>query len=283
MRAFPANYSIQRPAHLEEAMALLSEDPVRTRPIAGGTDLMVLYNAGKLPPARLVDISRLPELRGIEANREEVTLGALTTYRQVQRHAVLMAEFPNLTAAAFWTGAAAIQSRGTLGGNAANASPAADSPPALLAYDAALELVGPEGRRRIPYREFHLGYKQTALGRGELIARIVLPRVAEPRFHFYRKVGTRGAQAISKVCLAACAARDGSVRLGWGAVAPTPAASPEASAAWTQGGQALLEGLRRDIAPIDDVRSNRLYRQQVAENLLLQCHAEWQAWRSANA
>src|SRR5439155_19084119 len=124
----------------------------------GGTDLMVLFEAGKLWHKRFVSIWGLPELRGIVATRDHLTLGALTTYTEVQRHPALRREFPLLAQAASETGGIATQNRGTLGGNIVNASPAADSPPALLVYDAELELISARGARWVPYSGFHTGY-----------------------------------------------------------------------------------------------------------------------------
>src|SRR5207237_8441727 len=141
----------------------------------------------------------LKQLRGIEVTDDQVILGALTTYTEVQNHEILRAEFPMLCEAAIETGGIAIQNRGTLGGNIINASPAADSPPALLAYDAELELVSKDGDRRIPYFKFHSGYKQMDMRPNELLRAIRLPRATNQLTHYYRKVGTRKAQAISNV------------------------------------------------------------------------------------
>src|SRR5262249_16812439 len=147
-------------------------------------------------------IWNLKELRGIEVTEDQVALGALTTYTEVQEHPIMQKEFPMLCQAAKETGGIAIQNRGTLGGNIVNASPAADSPPPLLAYDAELELISKSGARRIPYSKFHRGYKQMDINPDELLRAIHLPRAQAERFHYYRKVGTRKAQAISKVCFA---------------------------------------------------------------------------------
>src|SRR5207237_10832664 len=187
------------------ALEALSQDDEAWKPFAGGTDLMVLLEAGKLPHKSYVNIWNLKELRGIEVSDDHVTLRALTTYTEVQAHSVLREEFPMLCQAAKETGGIAIQNRGTIGGNIANASPAADSPPALLAYDAELELLSRSGTRRIPYAEFHRGYKQMDLRADELVTAIHLPRGPQTRVHYYRKVGTRRAQAISKVCFAGVA------------------------------------------------------------------------------
>jgi CO/xanthine dehydrogenase FAD-binding subunit len=191
---------------------------------------MVTLAAGTLPAGRYVDIWPLDELRGITVTDQAVELGALTTYTEIRQHAQLMTEFPLLGLAAKETGAIAIQNRGTIGGNIANASPAADTPPALLAYDAELELTSLSGVRTVAYSQFHSGYKQMDRRPGELITKVRLrrpPSDAPGRtVHYYRKVGTRAAQAISKVCLAAFARIDGArllnIRLGLGSVAPIP-------------------------------------------------------------
>src|SRR5271157_1216833 len=174
----------------------MASEPNTWRPFAGGTDLMVLLEAGKLPHTRYLSIWHLPELRGIQVTPENITLGATTTYTQVRRHNLLATEFPLLGSAAAETGGIATQNRGTLGGNIANASPAADSPPALLVYEAQLELVSAGGVRHVPYTRFHTGYKQMDLRSDELIRAIRIPRMASGWKQHYRKVGTRRAQAI---------------------------------------------------------------------------------------
>lgn len=278
MRAFIPDYQLTTPASLADALALLANEPGVWKPFAGGTDLMVLLEAGKLPHRNYINIWQLDELRGIDANNMHVTLGALTTYTEVQEHPVLRSEFPMLCQAASETGGLAIQNRGTLGGNVINASPAADSPPALLAYNAEIELVSSAGSRWVPYHGFHTGYKQMQLGANELLARIRLPREAVGVMHYYRKVGTRKAQAISKVCLAATGrVRDGqidSVRIAVGSVAPIVVRcvqtedalrgrAPDANAV-----ASACDTLSREISPIDDIRSTADYRLQVAKNLL---------------
>ncbi len=255
------------------------------RPFAGGTDLMVLLSSGKLqaqPARRFVDLLAVDELRGIEVRPEAIVLGALATYTDVRRHPVASAELSMLAQAARETGGIAIQNRGTLGGNVANASPAADSPPALLAYGAELELVSIRGTRRVPYAAFHTGYKQTAAAADELIARIHVPRVlpggALVRVEYYRKVGPRRAQAISKVCLAACAERGTggpgprptAVRVAFGGIAAVPLRVPSVEQAILAGEppELVLRALDAAIAPIDDVRSSSRYRRRVAANLV---------------
>lgn len=279
MRAYLPEYELRVPQDLDEALALLAREPGAWKPFAGGTDLMVLFEAGKLAHRKFVSIWHLGGLRGIEVSEDVVTLGALTTYAEVQESAVLREEFPMLCQAASETGGLAIQNRGTLGGNIANASPAGDSPPALLAYDAELELVSAGGTRRIPYSQFHTGYKQMSLRADELIARIRLPRAASAGARqYYRKVGTRRAQAISKVCFAGLAKLDQSVvreiRLALGSVAPVPLRCTKTEAVLQDQklDASLIEAARaelsEEIAPIDDIRSTSDYRLRVAVNLL---------------
>src|ERR1051325_4987433 len=226
MRAFVPSYQLVSPPNLSEALDLLAHGESAWKPFAGGTDLMVLLEAGKLPHKNYVNIWNLKELRGIEVTEERVTLGALTTYTEIQNHSILKQEFPMLCQAAKETGGIAIQNRGTLGGNIVNASPAADSPPALLAYDAELELISKEGSKKIPSSKFHPGNKQMDIRQGELLRSIHLPRSHEPLTHYYRKVGTRKAQAISKVCVAALGKIEketvAHIRLALGSVATIP-------------------------------------------------------------
>src|SRR5262245_32255214 len=269
MRGYIPNYQLVTPNSLGEVLSLLATEPRKWKPFAGGTDLMVLLEAGKLSHRDYVNLLPLQELRQIEVDKTHVTLGALTTYTDVQRHSVLADEFPMLCQAASETGGLAIQNRGTLGGNIMNASPAADSPPALLAYDADLELSSTEGTRWIPYSSFHTGYKQMAIRDDELLTRIRLPRSSMPFFHYYRKVGTRKAQAISKVCFAAVLRLDGqqieNVRIAVGSVAPIPLRCRDTEV--VLGGQILKDELVRiaqqkfvvEITPIDDIRSTKHY------------------------
>lgn len=278
MRAFVPNYELTTPSSLAEALALLNREPGAWKPFAGGTDLMVLLEAGKLPHRNYVNIWGLKELHGIEVTDSHITLGALTTYTDVQSNSILQSEFPMLCQAASETGGLAIQNRGTLGGNIVNASPAADSPPALLAYDAEIELVSTSSSRWLPYRGFHTGYKQMLIAPNELLARIRLPRNTRNATHYYRKVGTRKAQAISKVCLAALAKLEhdqiSDVRIAFGSVAPIVVRCVETEN--TLRGQKPDTGtinsacatLAKEISPIDDIRSTADYRLQVAKNLL---------------
>src|ERR1700732_3780309 len=174
MRSNPCDYEMVAPGNLQATVALLASEPGSWLPIAGGTDVMVQYAAGKLPARKLVSIWNLPELRRIEVFPDEIRIGAGCTYTDLREHELVQREFTLLACAAAWTGGIANQNRGTLGGNIVNASPAADSLPALLAYEAELILVSVRGERRVPYRNFHIGYKKMELASDELIRTICL-------------------------------------------------------------------------------------------------------------
>jgi len=278
VRAYLPAYELREAATLEEALSLLASEPGAWRAFAGGTDLMVLLESGVLARGRYLGIWHLRELQGVSATENEVSIGALATYSDVRRDPLLEREFPLLGCAARETGGIAIQNRGTIGGNIANASPAADTPPALLVYDAMLELRSVRGARRVPYSAFHRGYKQMDLAADELIARIVLPRGRSGWREDYRKVGTRRAQAIAKVCFAGAVLMTGGIvadiRLAYGSVAPIPLRCARTEAAVRgRGIDPLLiasaeRELIQEISPIDDIRSTAAYRRRVSANLL---------------
>jgi CO/xanthine dehydrogenase FAD-binding subunit len=267
---------IVTPRTLTEAYGFLAAGP--HRPIAGGTDVMVQIT-GELgqAPDRMIDLWRLNELRGIAADGRAVTLGALTTYTEIRQSAVCREHLPALVAAAATIGAAQIQNRGTLGGNAANASPAGDTLPILLATDAEIVVGGPRGERTIAAAEFWVAYRRTALEPDELVLRIRIPIGAGREVRF-RKIGTRRAQAISKVVMALAWQERGAswsdVRLALGSVADRPirartteavldGASPTSATA-----DRAAESLAAEIQPIDDVRSTADYRRAVAARVL---------------
>ncbi|MEM7558609.1 MAG: FAD binding domain-containing protein [Planctomycetota bacterium] len=186
-----------RPDSLASALAALAEhDAV---PIAGCTDLLVVDTATARTHASVVDVHRLPELRGIRVDGGALDVGAATTFTELRRDANVRAHAPALAAAAATVGGWQIQNRATLGGNIANASPAGDSLPVLLALGAELVLAGAAGERQIPYEEMHVGYRATALAPGELIVRVRLPLASDGMVQRFEKIGTRAAQAISKV------------------------------------------------------------------------------------
>jgi CO/xanthine dehydrogenase FAD-binding subunit len=282
MRANVTEYSLVAPPTLAEALSVLASDPGLT-PIAGGTELMVALAAGRLAQKHLLSINHLRELRFIDVSEDTIVIGAGATFTDIRRHQAIAEDLPLLTQAAGWTGSIANQNRGTLGGNIVNASPAADTPPALLAYGARLTLISAVGTRMMPYGMFHLGYKQTALAPDELVYSISVPRRWPGYRSYIRKVGTRNAQAISKVALAALARISSDrmledVRIGAASLRETPARCSATEQALI--GQTLTAAtlpilvtaaraaLATEAKPIDDIRSTARYRAAVAANLV---------------
>jgi CO/xanthine dehydrogenase FAD-binding subunit len=284
----PIEPPVASPRTLPDAYAALDEAPAK--PIAGGTDLMVALT-GELgePPARILDLWRLEELRGIVVEGDAVSIGALTTYTEIRRSAVCREHVPALVDAAATIGAAQIQNRGTIGGNVANASPAGDTLPVLLALDATMVCGSSRGERTVAADAFWPAYRETALAPDELLLRIRVPLAAGRETRF-RKVGTRRAQSISKVVLALGWLDAGpeqpwtDVRLALGSVAPTPIRA--------RATEAVLEGalptpatanlaaqtVAAEIHPIDDVRSTAEYRRLVAARVLHRLIREAGGW-----
>lgn len=264
-----------RPRDLAEAVATRAAHPDWIV-LAGGTDLMV--NANHRPaPAGILDLWRLPELRGVCEAGDAVVIGAGTTWYEIAQHPAIRARWAPLAQAAREIGALQIQARGTLGGNVGTSSPVGDSLPVLLALDAELELASVRGRRRVPYREFCTGYRKTRLAGDELIVSATLPAPSAGTRTAWRKVGTRRAQSISKVMGAAAIELDGGVvrsaRVALGAVADRPIRIPAIEAAViglapAAAAEAARAALRSAITPIDDVRSTARYRREVAENVV---------------
>ena len=284
----PVEPPVTSPRELADAYAILAEGP--TRPIAGGTDLMVALT-GELgePPDRILDLWGIEALRGIALDGDAVSLGALTTYTEIRRSAVCREHLPVLVEAAATIGAAQIQNRGTLGGNIANASPAGDTLPVLLAADTSFVLGSVRGERVVPAGEFWPAYRRTALAPDELLLRVRIPLRPGRELRF-RKVGTRRAQSISKVVVALGwrdgdpAARWTDVRLALGSVAATPirAARTEAvlegRAPTPETADLAAETLAAELVPIDDVRSTAEYRRLVAARVLHRLIREAGGW-----
>jgi CO/xanthine dehydrogenase FAD-binding subunit len=238
---------------------------------------MVAHAAGKLNASKLISLWGIPDLRFVETSPDSIAIGAGSTFQDL-RSGIVAAEFPLLAQAASWIGSIANQTRATLGGNLVNGSPAADSSPALLVYDAELELASVRGHRHVPYAEFHTGYKRNVLEPDELLYAIHLPRRFAEHQQYIRKVGTRRAMAIAKVALAATALlRDGivsEIRLAAASLAPFPTRlkQTEASLLGSAITAGVIEGARQvlllEAQPIDDIRSTADYRRSVGANLL---------------
>ncbi len=278
---------VATPSSLAEAIDLLRADP-ELRPVAGCTDLMVSEPEVRADLPAVLDLLALPELRGIRESSEGVTLGATTTFSQIRRAPVVQEYFPALAQAASEIGGWQIQNRATVGGNVVNASPAGDSLPVLLALDAEAVIAGANGERRVAYADFTTGYRQTVLRPGELLVALHLPILAPGTRQAFRKVGTRAAQAISKVVVCVVArveqGRFHDFRLAAGSVAAVPlrltSVEQSISGLLAEPETADLAGrLAADaVQPIDDVRSTAEYRrfalQRVVRRLTLELAAE---------
>ena len=238
-------------------------------PLAGCTDLYVALNFGTLKESSFLNLWSLDELRRIEVRGTVLSIGALCTYTQIIESRPVRACLPMLVAASKEIGGPQIQNRGTIGGNVANASPAGDTLPILAATDAMLLLKSAGGERRVPFNEFYTGYRRSVLRSNELIAAVEIPAVKGRQW--FRKVGTRAAQAISKVVMAGVDPGRGiAPRIAIGSVAPTVVRLPSTEAALASGAP-IVDAQRillDEIAPIDDVRSTAEYRRRVAANLL---------------
>lgn len=271
MPADARTLSLERPRTLKAALAMLATDPSLT-PIAGCTDVYVGLHFGTTPQKRFIDLWDLKELRGITGNRDVVRIGALSTYTEIIASKIVQKRVPMLVAASREVGGAQIQNRGTLGGNVANASPAGDTLPVLAAANARIVLRNQDGERNVPFDAFYTGYRTSVRKPDELIAAIEIPSIDGEQW--WRKVGTRRAQAISKIMMAAVRGQD--VRIAIGSVGPTVVLAKNAAAVLSSGGTIgdAQAALRNEIKPIDDVRSTAEYRSGVAANLLAQFWSE---------
>jgi len=256
---------------LRDALRMLRDDgPLM--PLAGCTDLYVGLNFGTLSDQRFLNIWGLDALRGVEMHGNVLRIGALCTYSEIVRSADVRRRLPMLAAASREIGAVQVQNRGTIGGNIANGSPAGDTLPVLSAADALVELRSIDWTRKVPFTDFYTGYRASVRRPDELITAIELPRVEGAQW--FRKVGTRAAQSISKVVMAAV--RGERPRIALGSVAPTVVRARRTEDALAAGAT-LAEAqriLREEITPIDDIRSTAAYRREVAARLLAQFWAD---------
>ena len=264
-----------RPRSIDEAVAARAAHP-DYMVLAGATDLMVDAKHKRIPVG-ILDLWQTPGLVGITETDRGIAIRAGSTWLEIQRHPAIAARWTPLAAAAREIGALQIQARATLGGNVGTSSPVGDSLPALLALDAELELASVHGVRRVPYREFCIGYRKTALAADEIIVAAHLPPPSAHARLAWRKVGTRRAQSISKVMGAAVIEWHSGVvvaaRVALGAVADRPIRIHAVEAAVRglpprDAADAARVALRSAITPIDDIRSTSAYRREVAENLV---------------
>ena len=267
MRTAISTLDVRSVTTVGDAVTVLRDED--RAPIAGATDLFVALNFGTLTSRRFLDIWRIDELRRIAVDADTLVIGALVTYTDLIRSPLIAARLPMLAEASRLVGGPQIQNRGTVGGNIANASPAGDSLPVFAAVDATVVLRSASGDRRVAFSEFYTGYRESVRRADELIVAVEIPSVKGRQW--FRKVGTRAAQAISKVVMAAWASPDrGEVRIALGSVAPVPVRCPktEALVAARAPVAAARAALAAEIAPIDDIRSTAAFRTRVAQNLL---------------
>jgi xanthine dehydrogenase small subunit len=265
MRTPTSPLTLLQPRSLKDALKMLRDEGPLT-PLAGCTDVFVGLQFGTVQDQRFLNLWTLDELRGIEVIDDVLRLGALTTWAAAAQSPLVRRRVPMLVAAAREIGAVQIQNRGTIGGNIANGSPAGDSLPVLAAAEALVELRSAGWVRKVPLTSFFQGYRKTVMHRGEIITAVEIPAIHGAQW--FRKVGTRAAQSISKVAMAAV--RDERPRVAFGSVAPTVVRVPRTEEALAAGApiaeaQRLLQD---EIAPIDDIRSTAAYRRRVAANLL---------------
>jgi CO/xanthine dehydrogenase FAD-binding subunit len=267
MRTAVSSLRLFEPNSLKEALVLLRDEGPLT-PLAGGTDIYVNLNFGTAPQKRFLNLWSLDGLRQIELRGKTLSIGAIATYSQLIRSPLVRRRLPILAAAAREIGGVQIQNRGTIGGNIANASPAGDSLPVLAVAEATLVLQNASGKRRVRFNDFYTGYRRTVLAPDELLVAVEIPPLSGRQW--FRKVGTRAAQAISKIVIAAI--RDQRPRIALGSVAATVLRLPKTEALLAAG-RPIAEAraaLLEEIEPIDDMRSTADYRRRVAGNLLEQ-------------
>jgi CO/xanthine dehydrogenase FAD-binding subunit len=271
VRTASAAFTLRRVRTLEGALKILRDEP-GTVPIAGCTDVYVALEFGGKPGTRYLDLTRLTALKRITLHGDKLVIGALATYTELQKSRFVRARLPMLVEAARLVGGVQIQNMGTVGGNLANASPAGDTLPVFAVADAEVVLAGPDGERRVPFNGFYTGYRKSVRRPEELIVAVEVPPVIGKQW--FRKVGTRAAQAISKVVFAGV--RGLETRLALGSVAPTVVRLPGTEKVLNTGGSIddALRALAGEIHPIDDLRSTAEYRRSVAANLVRQFWSE---------
>ncbi len=265
MRSAISGTELLRPRKLSDALKMMQDE--ECVPIAGCTDIFVELQFGLRNSPRYLDLSQLNELHGVRSKHGTLDIGANTTYTELQHSRDVVERLPILAAAAREIGGIQIQNRGTIGGNVGNGSPAGDTLPVLAVAEAVVILRSASEERRVAFNEFYTGYRASVRRPDELIVAIEIPPV-EGR-QWFRKVGTRAAQAISKIV--AAGVRSEAPRFALGSVAPTVVRLPGTEAILAQGDLARArQTLEAEIQPIDDIRSTAAYRRRVAGNLLEQ-------------
>jgi xanthine dehydrogenase small subunit len=265
MRTAISSLRLFDPKSLKDALTML-RDEAPLAPLAGGTDIYVNLNFGTAKETRYLNLWNLDSLRRINMRGTNVSIGALATYTDLIGSPLVRRRLPILAAAAREVGGVQIQNRGTIGGNVVNGSPAGDTLPVLAVAEAELILQSAGGTRRVPFRSFYTGYRKSIRRPDELLVAVEIPPV--DRKQWFRKIGTRAAQAISKVVIAGV--RGDEPKIALGSVAPTVVRLVETERHLASRGSIdeAKRILSREISPIDDLRSTAEYRRRVCENLL---------------
>jgi carbon-monoxide dehydrogenase medium subunit len=253
------------PQDFAEASVLLASDDGTARPLLGGTDLLIRVRGGFIRPERIIDLKHLPGMCDIvRSDNGWLVIGAACTMNQVAAHPLVLQDYDLLAQACESVASYQLRNRATVGGNCCNASPAADSAPALYCLEAVMEVYGPQGMRRIPVHEFFAGPRRNALQPGEFLTSIHLPPVPAGAAGAFNKLGRTKVGDISIVSVAVWAG-SGQWRVTIGAAGPTPLRAPEAEAALA--GDVSPEGVTRAAQlaaeaarPIDDIRASAAYR-----------------------
>lgn len=271
-RILTQEFDYERPTSLEEVFAHLKQHGSEAGLIAGGTDILVQMKLERKTPSVLVSLAKVPELEGISAG-DGLTIGANTSIRTLANDEVANADYRALTEACHAFSTVPIMIMGTLGGNLCNASPASDSAPALIAFEASVNLASDEGERNLPLEEFFTGPGKTVLREGEILKSVQIPATAENTGSAFLKVA-RVVADISQVCTAVKLVRDGDritdCRIALGSVAPTTMRAKQAEemlANQTPTAELLdkvAEMVSEEVTPITDPRATKEYRKHIS-------------------
>jgi CO/xanthine dehydrogenase FAD-binding subunit len=263
------SFVLAQPCSPEDVDNILASDPLEAKLLAGGTDLLVQIRGNAIAPKTVVDLSQVSGLDGIVESQDGPVINAATTLRALEEEATICTRYQALVDAGRTVGSPQIQNVATLVGNACNASPAADTPVALLIFDATFTIRGAAGSRQVVARDFWLGPRRTCLQPGEWVAAVRLPRTGDAMASSYLRVGrTRGVDlAIAGM---ACAITAGEIRIACTGVAPTPKRLTHVESAFAAGGlrepnwRAITTALNEEIDPITDIRGTNSYKRAIA-------------------
>jgi len=266
------------PKTVEEAIELLSKYGEEAKVLAGGTDLLVRMKQGVLRPKYLISINGIKELNYIEDRGDHVAIGAATKLRALEKSSLIKELFPALYEAVRSMAGVQIRNMGTIGGNLCNASPAADTAPPLLVFEAEVVIAGPNGRRVVPITQFFTGPGKTVMARNELLVEVRIPKPVKPTGSAFIKIA-RVAMDLAKVNIAVALRMNGKVvedvKVALGSVAPTPMRAYKTEEFLK--GKELTEDVmweaakivRTEVKPITDIRSTAEYRREVSGVILV--------------